>query len=87
MNRFYIYHGCSVIFGAIFTFNAATTMIYGDMSVPIIFVGIGGLVVLGASLYTVLTGSQSEFDIGDVAFWAVVVGTVGILLGHVIQFV
>jgi len=43
MNRFYIYHGCSVIFGAIFTFNAATTMIYGDVSVPIIFVGIGGV--------------------------------------------
>jgi len=37
--------------------------------------------------YTVLTGSPSEFNIGGVAFWAVVVGTVGILLGQVIQFV
>jgi hypothetical protein len=38
-------------------------------------------------VYTVLTRSPSEFDIGDVAFWAVVLGTVGILLGQVLQFV
>ena len=86
MDRFYIFHGCLAIFGAVFTFSAATTVISGDLSVSIIFVGVGGLVVLGASLYTVLTGSPSEFDIGDVAFWAVVVGTAGILLGHMIQF-
>ena len=87
MERFYIFHGCLAIFGAVFTFSAATTMFSGDLSVSIIFVGIGGVVVLGSSLYTVLTGSPSDFDIGDVAFWAVVVGTAGILLGHVVQFV
>jgi len=87
MNRFYIFHGCLAIFGAVFTFSAGATMISGDSSIPIIFEGIGGIVVLGASVYTVLTGSSSEFDIGDVAFWAVVVGTVGILLSQVIQFV
>jgi|GEM_PF-2413768 len=87
MERFYIFHGCLAIFGAVFTFSAATTMLSGDLSVSIVFVGIGGLVVLGSSLYTVLTGSPSDFDIGDVAFWAVVVGTAGILLGHVVQFV
>ncbi|MFO7833921.1 MAG: hypothetical protein R6V31_07680 [Halohasta sp.] len=87
MNRFYIFYACLAIFGAVFTFSAATTIIHGDSSVPIIFEGIGGIVVLGSSVYTVLTGSPSEFDIGDVAFWAVVVGTAGILLGQVIQFV
>lgn len=87
MDRFYIFHGCLVIFGAVFTFSAATTMISGNLSVSTIFVGVGGLVVLGVSLYTVLTGSPSDFDIGDIAFWAVVVGTAGILLGHVIQFI
>jgi hypothetical protein len=35
----------------------------------------------------VLTGSLSEFDIGDVAFWAIVLGTVGILLVQVLEFV
>ena len=87
MERFYIFHVCSAIFGAVFTFSAATTMFSGDLSVSIIFVGIGGLVVLGTSLYAVLMGSPSEFEIGDLAFWAVVVGTAGILLGYVIQFV
>lgn len=75
------------IFGAIFTFSAAATMLSGDSSIPIIFEGIGGIVVLGASVYAVLTGSSSEFDIGNVAFWAVVVGTVGVLLGQILQFV
>ena len=87
MDRFYIFHGCLAIFGAIFTFSAAATMISGDSSIPIIFEGIGGTVVLGASVYTILTGTSSEFDIGDVAFWAVVLATVGILLGQVLQFV
>lgn len=36
---------------------------------------------------TVLTASPSEFDIGNVAFWAVVVGSVGILPGQVLLFV
>lgn len=87
MNRFYIFHGCLAIFGAVFTFSATATMISGDSSIPIIFEGIGGVVVLGASVYTVLTRSPSEFDIGDMAFWAVVLGTVGILLGQVLQFI
>ena len=87
MNRFYIFHCCLAIFGAIFTFSAAATMLSGDSSIPIIFEGIGGIVVLGASVYAVLTSSSSEFDIGNVAFWAVVVGTVGVLLGQVLQFV
>jgi len=75
------------IFGAVFTFSAAATMISGDLSIAIIFEGIGGVIVLGASVYTVLARSPSEFDIGDVAFWAVVLGTVGILLGQVLQFI
>ena len=87
MNRFYIFYGCLAIFGAVFTFSAGAAMISDGSSISIIFEGIGGIIVLGASVYTVLTGSSSEFDIGDVAFWAVVVGTVGILLGQVIQFV
>lgn len=87
MNRFYVFHACLAIFGAVFIFSAATTMIYGNLSISIMFEGIGGIVVLSSSVYTVLRGSPSEFDIGDVAFWAVVVGTVGILLGQVIQFV
>ena len=87
MNRFYVYHGCSAIFGAVFIFSAAVTTIYDGLSVSLIFEGLGGIVVLGASVYTVLTGSPSEYDIGEMAFWAVVSGTVVILLGHVIQFV
>jgi hypothetical protein len=87
MNRFYIFHGCLAIFGAVFAFSAAVTTIYEGSSVPLVFEGSGGIVVLAASVYTVLTGSPSEFDIGDVAFWAVVFGTVGIVLGQVIQFV
>ena len=87
MNRFYIFYGCLAIFGAVITFSAGATMIYGDSSIPIIFEGISGIVILGASVYTVLRGSPSEFDIGDVAFWAVVLGTVGILLARVLQFV
>ena len=87
MNRFYIFHGCLAIFGAVFTFSAGATMLSGDSSIPIIFEGLGGIVVLGASVYAVLTGSPSEFDIGDVAFWAVVLGTVGVLLAQVLQFI
>lgn len=87
MDRFYIFHGCLAIFGAVFTFSAAETMISGDSSIPIIFEGIGGVIVLGASVYTVLTRSPSEFDIGDVAFWAVVLATAAILLGQVLQFI
>lgn len=87
MNRFYIFHGCLAIFGAVFTFSAAATMISGDSSIPIIFEGIGGIVVLGASVYTVLTGSSSEFDIGDLAFRAIVLATSGVLLSQVLQFV
>jgi len=87
MNRFYVFHACLAIFGAVFTFSAGATMLSGDSSIPIIFEGLGGIVVLGASVYAVLTSSSSEFDIGNVAFWAVVVGTVGVLLGQVLQFV
>lgn len=87
MNRFYIFHVCLAIFGAVSVFSAATTMIYEDLSVPTIFEGIGGLVILSVSVYAVLTGSPSEFDVGSIAFWAVVLGTSGILLVHVLEFV
>ena len=62
-------------------------MTSGDPSIPIIFGGIGGVVVLGDSVYTVHARSPSEFDIGDVGFWAVVLVTAGLLLVHVLQFI
>ncbi len=87
MNQFYIFHGCLAVVGAVFSVSAATAMIEGDSGIPIIFEGIGGIIILSASVYTTLTGSSSEFDVGDVAFWAVVLATGGILLGQIFKFV
>jgi hypothetical protein len=33
-----------------------------------------------ASVYEMFTGSPSDFEIGDLGFWAVVLGAVGFLL-------
>jgi hypothetical protein len=86
-NCFYVYYTCLAIIGATLGLSAVFTVVDGSTSLPIILRSLGGLLMTVASVYELLSGSPSEFDVGKIGYWAVVLGTVGVLLSLIIGFV
>ncbi|SFS49225.1 hypothetical protein [Halostagnicola kamekurae] len=80
MERFYIFHICMAAYGATFAIRSVSAIIEGSTSLPITVAGIAGVGMIIASVHEVLTRSPSDFEIGNLAFWAVVLGVVGFLL-------
>ncbi|WP_137682313.1 hypothetical protein [Haloarcula mannanilytica] len=87
MKRFYLFYVCLATYGAVFGLSAVSAIVAGDSSLPIVLAGIAGLGMVIGSLYEMVTGSTAAFNIGDLAFWAVVVGTVVILFLQVPKLV
>ncbi|MBP2251095.1 hypothetical protein [Halarchaeum nitratireducens] len=80
MERFYVFYTCMAIYGTVFATGAILTLVNGSASLPLISGSIAGVGMVLASIYELFTGSPSDFEIGDVGFWAVVSGVVGFLL-------
>ncbi|SDR06530.1 hypothetical protein [Halopelagius longus] len=80
MNRFYIFYICLAIYGAAFALRSIAAIVDGSTSLPIILASIAGVGMIIASVYEILTGSPSDFDIGKIGFWAVILSVVGFLL-------
>jgi hypothetical protein len=80
MERFYIFYTCLTVYGAVFAIKSALALTDGSTSLPIILSSIAGVGMVVASVYEMFTGSPSDFEIGDLGFWAVVLGAVGFLL-------
>lgn len=83
VNRFYVFYTCLAIYGLIFVLSTASAVLGGRSSLTTLIAGIAGIGMVAASVYEMVTGPATAFNVGDVAFWAVVLGTVGIVLLHV----
>ncbi|WP_424000178.1 hypothetical protein ACOZ4I_12950 [Haloarcula salina] len=79
MERFYIFYTCLAVYGAAFAIESVPALADRSISLPIILGSIAGIGVMSASVYEMFTGSPSDFEIGDIGFWAVVLGSVGFL--------
>ena len=80
MERFCIFYTCLTIYGAAFAIGSIPAFTDGRTSLSIILGSIAGIGIMIASIYEMFTGSSSDFEIGDIGFWAVVLGVVGFLL-------
>lgn len=80
MERFYIFYICLTVYGAAFAIGSIPALTNGSTSLPIVLGSIAGVGMIIASVYEMFTGSPSDFEIGDLGFWAVVLGVVGFLL-------
>jgi len=80
MVRFYIFYTCLAIYGAAFAIGSIPALTDGSISLPTILGSIAGIGMMIASVYEMFTGSPSDFEIGDIGFWAVVLAVVGFLL-------
>lgn len=76
MERFYIFHTCIAVFGVTFAIRSVPAIIDGSADLPIIVVGVAGVGMIIAAVHELLTGSPSDFEIGNIAFWGVVLGVV-----------
>jgi len=86
MERFYIFHTCIAVIGATFAIRSCLAIIDGSMILPIILAGIAGAGMIIAAVHELLTGSPSDFKIGNIAFWAVVLGVIGFLSFLTLEF-
>jgi len=85
MERFYIFNALLAIYGAAFTIESLSALADGSTSLPIILGSIAGIGLASASVYEMTTGSPSDFEIGDIGFWAVVLGVVALLSLQVLE--
>ncbi|CQR49465.1 MULTISPECIES: hypothetical protein [Haloferax] len=79
MERFYVFYACLAVYGAAFAIGPVLALTEGSAGLPIILGSIAGVGLILASVYEMSTGSPSDFEIGDLGFWAVVLGAVGVL--------
>ena len=84
MKKFYIYWACLAIVGATLGSSAVLMIADGNLSLPVVLQSLGGVIMVVASVSELLTDSPSEFSVGTVGYWAVILGTVGVLLSVII---
>ncbi len=87
VNRHNVFYGCLAIYGLTFGIGAAIDLHAGRTGVPVLVSGVAGVGMFLAAVYEGWTGSAAEFAVGDLAFWAVVVGVVAVVGGHVLEVV
>lgn len=85
MERFYIFYTCLTVYGAVFAIGSILALTDGSTSLPIILGSIAGVGMIIVSVYEMFTGSPSDFKIGELGFWAVVLGVVGLLLFQILE--
>lgn len=80
MERMYVYYGFLALWGGIVGTEAVLMGTGHGWDVPAIVQGAAGALLVAAAGWALATESPSDFEVGRVGFWAVVLGVSVLLL-------
>lgn len=80
MVRFYVYYACLALVGLGFGSVAVLRLANGEVTLPLVVQAACGFLMVGVSARDLSRKSPAEFDVGPVGFWAVVLGSIGLVV-------
>jgi hypothetical protein len=83
--RFYLYHLSLGVLGALWGFRALVSILTGGGSLPLTLMALGGIGMVVAVVYGLLTSDPNEFAVGRVSLAGVVLAALLTLIGVTLQ--